>query len=357
MIRRIFLLLAVLILFLHAFTQAALLEPQPSTLRQDSLISLGTKLHDEGKYDEAIEVYQNVLKENPSNTVALCEISYSCYAKQDYDDAIRFAQEGTKYNSDQLPLFYLSIGNALNLQGKSEEAIETYKYGIQLAPEFHLLHYNLGFVYYQQDKLDSAKACFQKALRLEPSHPSSHLALGNVYRDLGKGVPMIFALSRFLVLEPNSKRSRDVWEQLTQVLDRSVKADSADTMIINIIVSPDSDAVDGDMTALGLGLALIIASRFTDDQKNKTQIQWLVYGFQNFFQIILELSEYQSSTGFCWDYYAPYFIEMQRRGYTEAFVYTISTSSASEEVSSWLDANQEKITAFLSWSKAYQWER
>jgi tetratricopeptide (TPR) repeat protein len=348
-------LLAISICTCQAVGQVPLLTPQPSTARQDSLIRVGTNLHDEGKYDDAIRVYRIVLSENPSNTEALYEISYTFFAKQAYDEAIRYSEEGTRYESEHLPLFYLNIGNALDNQGKPKDAIEAFRRGIRLAPGVHLLPYNLGIAYYRQHELDSARALLQEAMRLKPSHPSSHLALGAVYGDLGKPLPRIFALARFLVLEPDSRRSPDALRQLHEELEKPVKADAGDAMKITVTVTPDSDAIDGDLTALEMALAMTSASRTTDDQKDKSEMQWLVHEFQTLFQIMLEISEKETSPGFCWNYYVPYFVEMQRHGYTEAFVYTMSTSSGNPDVAAWLDANKGKTKDFLAWSKDYSW--
>jgi hypothetical protein len=62
---------------MYAAAQVTRVEPQPSTHRQDSLISVATGLHDDGNYDDAIAMYRRVLEENSSNVTALYEISYS----------------------------------------------------------------------------------------------------------------------------------------------------------------------------------------------------------------------------------------------------------------------------------------
>jgi len=341
--------------YLQLQAQTPLLKPQSSNSEQDSLINIGTSLHDQGKYDEAISTYQDVLKRNPSNTVALYELSYTLFAKKDYNGAIQYSTEGAKYQSKHLSLFYLNIGSALDDLGKSDEAISTYHQGIQIDPMFHLFPYNLGLVFYRKNLLDSARFYYQKALELNPAHSSSNLALSMTYRDMGKKIPRLLALSRFLILEPTSQRSNDALNQLQSVLNKFVSVDKSNSQNINISVTPDSDAVDGYMTVLDLSLAMTQATRHTDKGKGKTDLQWTVYTFQSFFQIMLELTEKESFDGFCWKYYAPYFIEMQRRGFTEAFVYLISRCSETEEVNNWFKSNTDKAKEFIAWNKSYHW--
>ena len=340
---------------LQSYAQVSLLEPRVSTAIQDSLIKIGTGFHDDGKYDDAIKTYRDVLKENPSNVVALYELSYSLFAKKDYDGAIQYSKEGAKYKSKYLSLFYLNIGNAFDNQGKTAEAIDTYRQGMQIDPKYHLFPYNLGLTFDRKNSLDSARFQFQKALELNPSHSSSNLALSITYRDMGKNIPRLFALSRFLILEPTSQRSKDALSQLQDVLSKFVSVDKSNSQNINVSVTPDSDAVDGDLTVLEMSLAMTQATRHTDDGKGKTDLQWTVHAFQSFFQIMLELNEKESFNGFCWKYYAPYYIEMQRHGLTEAFVYFVSRCSETEEVNNWLKSNVEKVKEFIAWNKSYRW--
>lgn len=312
-------------------------------------------MHDAGKYDEAINLYKSILKENPSNVVALYELSFTLFAKGDYDGAIKNSTEGTKYRSKYNSLFYLNIGSALDNQGKSEDAINTYRKGMQIDPKYYLLPFNLGLAYYRSSLLDSARIQYQRALQLNPSHSSSNIALATVYRDLGKNIPNIFALSRFLILEPNSKRSIAALNRLQDVLNNSVTEDKSNKQIINLSVAPDSDAVDGDLTVLEMSLSMIQASRYTEAGEGKTDIQWTVHTFQMLFQIMLELTEKESYTGFSWNYYAPYYVEMQKQGLTESFVYLIFRCSDNEEVNNWVDSNPEKLQEFLAWNKSYKW--
>lgn len=355
MTSKIIYVMSIVIFSLQVYAQTPLLKPQPSNPEQDSLINKGTILHDQGKYDEAISAYRAVLKKNPSNVIALYELSYSLFANKDYDGALQSSMEGIKYQSKHHALFYLNIASALDNLGKTDEAIKTYHTGIQIDPMDHLFPYNLGLTYYRNKQPDSARFYFQKAMELNPFHPTSNLGLSFVYRDMGKKIPRLFALSRFLILEPSSQRSKDALSQILGIFDTYTSIDVADSQKINVTVTPDSDDVDGDMSVLDLSLAVTQATRSTDAGKGKTDVQWRVHAFQSFFQIMLELCEKQSFHGFCWNYYAPFFIEMQHHGLTETFVYFISKCSESDEVDEWMKSHNEKVKEFIAWNKKYRW--
>src|SRR3954465_1900704 len=72
------------------------LTPTPSTDKQDSLIREGISLHDSGNFDGAIRKYEEILAENPSNTLALYEMSYAYSAKKEFKKSLEVAYRGAQ---------------------------------------------------------------------------------------------------------------------------------------------------------------------------------------------------------------------------------------------------------------------
>ncbi len=144
------------------------LEPAPSTDRQNSVIREGVSLHDKGDYDGAIRKYESVLAENPSNTLALYELSYSYTAKKDYARSLEAAYRGAQYKSEQLSAFYLLIGNGLDLSGETAESIEVYRKALKLFPDEALLHFNLAVAY---RKSGDKKKALEAHKRLQAMNP------------------------------------------------------------------------------------------------------------------------------------------------------------------------------------------
>jgi hypothetical protein len=64
----------------------------------------------------------------------------------------------------------------------------------------------------------------------------------------------------------------------------------------------------------------------------------------------------EDNFGFYWEYYVPYYIEMEDQGMIETFSYLVYASSENQEVKKWLDENRTEIDSFYDWSSAFEWE-
>src|SRR5437773_453841 len=77
-----------------------------STPAEDATIEAGTRLHDQGEYDQAIAKYEEVLKLSPANMTALYELAYSFAANKEFEKSLAAATRGAEYESELLPMFY-----------------------------------------------------------------------------------------------------------------------------------------------------------------------------------------------------------------------------------------------------------
>ena len=59
-----------------------------STSAETATIEAGIKLHDAGKFEEAIARYEEVLKLSPANMTALYELAYSFAANKEYEKSL-----------------------------------------------------------------------------------------------------------------------------------------------------------------------------------------------------------------------------------------------------------------------------
>jgi tetratricopeptide (TPR) repeat protein len=330
------------------------LTPAPSTEKQNSLIQEGVALHDQGNYAGAILKYEEVLKENSSNMLAIYEMAFSYSMKKDYHKSLETAYIGAQYKSDHLTGFYLMIGNNLDQLGESKKAIDVYTAGIKLEPTSSLLYYNLAITYSNLNKPDEAKKSLKRAVILNPDHPSSHLALGTLFYRTAYKTPALLATSRFLILEPKSERSIGAYKVLQEILRGGV-SEGKNPNEINVFLDLSARKDEGDFSSVDLFMGLSKAAGMAEKNKGKSEVQLLVDHLTSLFAVISEIDPKGDKSKFVWKHYLPYFIELKKRDFVEPFGYYISQRSNAEGVEEWLWANRNRVNAFLNWSKQYQW--
>lgn len=332
------------------------LTPGPSTEKEEALIKEGVALHDRGDYGAAISKYEEVLKDNPNNVLAMYEMAYSLFLKKDHRRSLETAYKGAQYKSEHLVHLYVLIGNNLDVMGDPKKAVDVYKKGIELEPDVSMLYYNLAITYNNLNKPEDAKKNLKKAVQLEPNHPSSHLALGTIFHKTGYKTPALLALSRFLVLEPKSERAAGTFQVFKQTLSGGA-APGKNPNEITLFFNVDAKKDEGDFGSIDLVMGLSGAAAMSEKNKGKSQAELLVGQLDTYLAILSEIDPKGDKAKFTFKYYIPYFIEMKKRNFVEPFGYYISQRSNLEGVDQWLAANSNRVNEFLNWSKSYQWAK
>lgn len=311
----------------------------------NNLISQGIALHDEKKYEEAINKYKEALEIDKKSTLANYELSYTYFTIGKYEDAIKHSTVVIEENSDNQHPAYVILGSSLDLTGKPKDAIRTYEEGIKKFPNSYLLHYNIALTCYNQREYDKAEQSAINAITLKPTHSSSHLVLSIIMRDKGQRVKSILSLYYFLLLEPDSNRSQANYDSLKKQLGQGVE--KKDEMNIN--VSIPSSSISDDFGAAETMISLLAASGYSKENKNKSEMQLFIESNKSIFGILGELKK--ENKGFWWDFYVTKFYDLQQSDNYEAFSYYISLSQNNEIIKKWILENPSKMSKLGDWIK------
>lgn len=313
------------------FCFSLLSNAQPSS---DKLIRKGVSLHDKGRYQDAISYYQQALKANPSSMSATYEMSLSYLQLKDYDNALKYSTK--VINANFKPLLvdaYCVKSSALADMNKLSQAIKLLNEALDRCGDEYLLHYNLGLSHFKAKDLNLAIYHLQKAIEIDTTHPSAFLLYAYALSDSDRWVQSFLAFHFFLLLEPNTDRSKDafgeMYDIITQKLDRN---------------SPRLTPEDGiDRQKLYDKLQLIQPK--VDDQRFQ-------YAFfeQASRQVFFTLSQMQddSRKGLLWDFYVPIYSEILESGYFDTYCRYISVSYFPVSLDWWKN-NTTKVDGFISW--------
>lgn len=104
------------------------------------------ELMEEGKWDEGMEMIEEILEEDPDYPPALNKMGVFHAQREELDKAEEYFSAALAGDPDYVPALTNS-GNIHQHRGELEEAIELYERAIELDPDYGPAHNNLGAAY------------------------------------------------------------------------------------------------------------------------------------------------------------------------------------------------------------------
>ncbi|MDH5380516.1 MAG: tetratricopeptide repeat protein [Cyclobacteriaceae bacterium] len=325
----------------------------------DKLVDEGISIHDAGDFEGAIEKYDKALQFDQDNLRALGEKAMSLIGLKKYKESIQLCEKAIKTHPGEkgLKFIYVNIGNSYDGLKKTKKALEFYDEGIKQFPDYYQLHFNKAITLTGIKEYDEAIISCQKAIALNPDHASSHNTLARLLYITDKKIPSLLAYSRFLVLESQSNRANENLNSLQKIMKGNAKKTGVNSITINInsvlLDGSNDKSKENNFSSVELILAMDAALDYDKKNRKNTEVENFIRKFESICAILEETKK--DNSGFYWDYYVPYFIEIKEKELIKAFSYTIFLSSDDKTVSKWLESHKNETNLFHKWSKAYEW--
>jgi tetratricopeptide (TPR) repeat protein len=168
--KRIYKLLITLLLFCFGyFTLFA-----QDNIQISDLIKQGVGLHNQGKYAEAIDKYNEALKIDPENFYANYQVAFSLYAAKKPNDAIPHLEKAVNSPSASISMAsYVLLATIYDEGKQSKKAIETYDKAIKINPDYPQIFYNKGLAYFRNQQYAEAETSAIEAMKHDPKNASS----------------------------------------------------------------------------------------------------------------------------------------------------------------------------------------
>ena len=312
----------------------------------EELVKTGIYYHDSGDYLNAINYYNQAMELEPDHPVIFYEMGFTFISLGDNKAALELAENGiaeAKKRNDRLvyPHLLELKGSALENLGRSEEAINVYleminDYGVSST----VLFYNLAVNYNRINKQKEASDALVMGLLINPYHANSNYLLGKVSMESGKITQAFYALSFFLLLEPNTERGQQAYNTILHLLKpqetigvRNNGTFTAADLIISVAFTLDEENF-----------------RLSDDEKTKIKLHYIFTNLED-----------QKNTGkilrsngdeLWWDLYAPFFNRVVRSDYFGTFCRYIAIS-ADPDAEEWIRTGRDEIEGFFHWLNEY----
>lgn len=326
--------LTILILFI------SILSVQGQT-SSDKLIRQGVALHDKGDYREAISNYEEALRINPTSMSAIYEMSLSYLHLKDYNNAMKYSSKIIDANFQPLLVdAYTVKSTALANQNKVSDAITLLNQALDRCGDEYLLHFNLGLSYFNQKNTKMAILHLRKAIEIDATHSSAFLLYAYALNDADRWIQSFYSFHFFLLLEPNTQRSKDAFAELYDMLATKSSTESR-------IVQPE-DGVNRQK------LFQAIKQKQPSTQDAASQYKF----FQEASKLIFfTLGQMQNDTqsGLLWDFFTPTYSEILDSGFFDTYCRYVSVAYFPESLE-WWNNNKTEVDNFIEWFEHGQGE-
>lgn len=329
----------------------------------------GVELHDQGEYKKALKKYDEALKLDKDNGLAMAEKALTLNAMGELEKSAALCQEIIlKHNSArEMPMVYVTYGNCMDQLGRPEASLRVYEEGLKILPNMYMLHFNKGVTLYGMDSLASAQRALQRSARLNPYHPGTQAILAEVLEKEGHSVPAVMALCRLLMLEPEGERARRYAPRLQRLMGGRVSTDKKGNATIYIDADKlgqleDSTVRENDFRMAETSMALLGSLNLAALLTNALDKEGVKMPAPNAATSLEPQLDMLAGTlkdaraknhGFYWDYHATWLIAVKDAGHLGTLCHIAHAGSGDKAVRQWLDSNREKVSEYYAWEKEY----
>jgi tetratricopeptide (TPR) repeat protein len=139
--------------------------------------------HQEGKLEEAEQLYRSLLETDPTNLDANNNLGVLLFNLERFDEAEKYYRKAIEFKADYAEA-HNNLGVVLQALKRFDEAEISFNKAIEHKTNYAEAYYNLGNLLSDLKRLDEAEASFNKAIKLKSDHVETHFKLGNILRDL-----------------------------------------------------------------------------------------------------------------------------------------------------------------------------
>ena len=176
-------------------------------LTVDEVVEIGVSFHRDGRLDDALTVYGEVLKVQPQNPVVLHYSGVLANQIGQHDDAVDLIEKSLKLVSDRAD-WHSNHGIVLQELGRLDEAIAAYHRAIELNPGHANAYNNLGVLLKVTSKPAEAEDAYRAAIRLNPEHIDAYTNLGILLDSLKRTEESVACFCRAITLRPKHREAR-----------------------------------------------------------------------------------------------------------------------------------------------------
>ncbi|GMQ77195.1 MAG: tetratricopeptide repeat protein [Gammaproteobacteria bacterium] len=151
----------------------------------------------QGRGTQADACFQEVLEQQPNNTLALHRRGAIAFLRGDPGEAIGLLRRAVATRDDD-PTLCAHLANALAACGRLDEAITFWQRALESAPDYAAAHLSLGDAYLAKSDMQASESAYRKSIELAPEDPPGFIGLGRILHLTNRDREAEAALQRAL---------------------------------------------------------------------------------------------------------------------------------------------------------------
>jgi tetratricopeptide (TPR) repeat protein len=163
--------------------------------------ALAQNYFEQGEYEKALSIYQQLYEKNPNNTRYLQGMVSSYQELGNYEMAIKLLEQKVS-RSSRHPDLLVELGYSHQLQRNLEAANENYVKAISKVTENPFYAYSVGEAFLRHNLLDQAAQTYETAMAQKPN-TNFTIQLARIYGEQGKTEKMFVNYLKLIEENPN----------------------------------------------------------------------------------------------------------------------------------------------------------
>jgi tetratricopeptide (TPR) repeat protein len=193
-------------------------------------------LESQGKVDESIKAYQEVLRVDPTFIKALAQL-HDLFRDKKKDKAAAMAFNDRIMLIDSThPIGRFNMGNLFMEKGldapvaKEEDkvkrqallgiAVSEFSRAIQGDPKFTRAYYNRGYCFYEMQKFNRALDDFKQVTELDPYNEKAFFLMGSIYEYMDQNALALASYEQALVADPKFTDAAQAVRELKPIVEQ-----------------------------------------------------------------------------------------------------------------------------------------
>lgn len=306
---------------------------------------LAVKMMDDGQIDESIKLLEECRKLDPQNISYTYEIAYAYYQKKEYKAANKQLKKVVSHK-DATSAYYQLLGNSLDMMGEPNEALKTYKKGLEKFPNSGNLYLETGNIYLLNKQYNEALQNYEMGISVNPSFRSNYYRASMVYLGSSEEVWGMIYGEIFMNMELSSERTATMSKALFDTYKSEIKINGDSSMVVSFSKNNTISVSENKEIKLPFPIAAyeptLIMSIVGVKNIDLTSLNSIRNRFvANYF----DSKHNEKYPNILFDYHK----KLIDSGHFEAYNYWLLKSGAQEEFYLWKAANKDKWDAFVKW--------